>query len=103
MKYQYGFPSVSIEKAFEKSLLKIPQINTRENIRQAIEKLADNPRPFGTKPFKQLNPPIGFYEYTAHYRIRIGDYRVLYDVDDEKKIVWILALRRRREETYKSW
>ena len=100
MKYQYGFPSASLEKEFEKALLRIPHVNIRENIRQAIEKLADNPRPFGTKPFKQLKPPIAFYQLTARYRIRIGNYRVLYDVDDKSKVIWILALKKRDEATY---
>jgi len=42
-----------------------------------------------------------FRPFTAQYRLRIGDYRVLYDVDDERRIVWILALRKRGERTDK--
>ena len=68
---------------------------------QEVSKLADNPRPYGEKAFKKLKLPIQFYQYVAQYRIRIGNYRMLYDVDDEKKIVWILALRRRSEKTYR--
>lgn len=68
---------------------------------EKIEKLADNPRPFAEKPFLKLKPPIQFYQFTAQYRLRVGDYRILYDVDDERKIVWILALRIRSEKTYK--
>ena len=67
---------------------------------QVIDELKGHPRPFGKKAFKQLKPPIEFQELTAHYRIRIGNYRVLYDVDDQKKIVWLIALRRRAEGTY---
>lgn len=102
MKYACLFPNVSIEKEFEKSLLKIPHINFRENIRGAVERLEDNPRPFGTKLFRQLRPPIGFYNFTAHYRIRICDYRVLYDVNDDSKTIWILGLRKRDEGTYRE-
>lgn len=99
MKYHIVFPSEAIEKKFGKILSKIhPKL--QNDIMEAIEKLADNPRPFGQKPFKQLNPPIECYQLTAQCRIRIGDYRVLYNVDDEKKTVWILALRKRNEETY---
>ena len=101
MKYEVRFPSSSIEKRFEKELLKIHPLNLQEEIMKEVEKLKDNPRPFGTKAFKKLKIPIRFYEYVAQYRIRIGDYRVLYDVDDEKKTVWILALRRRSEKAYK--
>lgn len=70
---------------------------------KAVENLADNPRPYGIKLFKKLKPPIQFYQFTAQYRLRIGDYRVLYDVDDNKGIVWILALRKRSEGTYKGY
>ena len=101
MKYEVRFPTHSIEKRFEKFLLKIPQRNTQNKIMQAIEKLANNPHPFGEKPFKKLKPPVQFYEYTAQYRIRVGDYRVLYDIDDNKKIVWILTIRKRGEKNYK--
>ncbi len=66
----------------------------------AIFKLQDYPRPFGQKLFKQLAPPIECYEFTAQYRLRVGDYRILYDVNDERKIVWILALRKCGETTY---
>ena len=49
------------------------------------------------------NPPsAGIKKLTGHeaYRIRIGDYRVLYTVDDEGKVVRIEAVRKRDERTY---
>ncbi|MFH1962093.1 MAG: type II toxin-antitoxin system RelE/ParE family toxin [bacterium] len=101
MKYEVKFPNHSIEKKFENVLLEIYPANLQEQIMQEVQKLAANPRPFGERPFKKLKPPIQLSRYVAQYRIRIGDFRVLYDVDDEKKIVWILALRRRSEKTYK--
>ncbi len=101
MKYEVKFPNNSIEKKFGKTLTKIPQINIQQEITKAVEKFADNPCPYGKKPFKQLNPHIKFYQFTAQYRIRRVDYIVLYDVDGKRKIVWILALRRRGKRTYK--
>lgn len=101
MKYAVKFPNHSLEKNFEKALLKIHPVSLQEQIMQEVQKLAGNPRPFGEKPFKKLKPPIQLSQYVAQYRIRIGDFRVLYDVDDEKKVVWILALRRRSGKTYK--
>lgn len=101
MKYTCCFPNSSIEKKFQKILLNIPGTQIREEIMHRIEQLADNPRPFGQKPFKQLKPPIQIYQLAAQYRLRAGDYRILYDVDDAKKIVWILALRKRSERTCK--
>lgn len=101
MNYTCLFPSSSLEHEFEKSLLKIPQIKIREAIRRAVEHLADNPRPYGHKSFKKLKPPIPYEQYTAQYRLRIGDFRVLYDIDDKDKTVWILALRKRDNRTYR--
>lgn len=102
MRYKVKFPNRSLEKKFGKGLSKIPQVNIQNQIMDAIEKLAENPRPFGTKSFRKLTPPIYFYHFTAQYRIRIGDYRVLYDIDDRQKIVWILYLRKRAEHTYRG-
>ena len=101
MNYTARFSNTSIEKKFQKFLLAIPDKNTREAIIERIERLQENPRPFGEKPFKQLTPPVEIYELVAQYRIRIGDYRVLYDVDDKRKIVWILDIRKRSEGTYR--
>jgi len=101
MKYQVRFPDHIAQKKFQKELSKIPHISLQEKIMQAVEGLEDNPRPYGGKIFKKINPPIQFYQFVAQYRLRIGDYRALYDVDDTRKIVWILALRARSEKTYK--
>ena len=100
MKYEVRFPSISIEEKFAKALSKISQKETRVRIMEEVEKLADGPRPEGKK-FKAIRPPVYLYEWTAECRLRIGDYRVLYDTDDAKKIVWILALRKRDEYTYR--
>ena len=100
MKYEVRFPSISIEEKFAKALSKISQKETRVRIMEEVEKLADGPHPEGKK-FKAIRPPVYLYEWTAECRLRIGDYRVLYDIDDAKKIVWILALRKRDEYTYR--
>ncbi len=101
MKYKVLFPTHSIAAKFTKTLSKISQIKIRDEIEEKVADLSVTPRPFGKSPFKKLKPPVHFREMTAQYRIRIGDYRVLYDVDDKKKTVWVLALRRRSESTYK--
>jgi len=102
MKYQVKFPDVAAGKRFQKELSKISRIKLQEKIMQAAEGLSNNPRPYGEKTFKKINPPIQFYQFVAQYRLRIGDYRVLYDIDDARKIVWILALKARSEKTYRS-
>ena len=100
MKYEVKFPSSSLENKFEKMLLKIPEKNIRKRIINGIEALAANPRPDGKKT-KKLKPSVHLYNLTAEYRLRIGNYRVLYDIEDNKKIVWILVLRKRSEKSYK--
>ena len=97
MKYEIRFPSTSVEKKFYDELHGFPE-EFQERIYDEIEKLADNPRPKGEPKIK---PPTEVYNYTAQYRVRIGNVRVLYDVDDKRKIVWILAVRKRDERTYK--
>jgi len=98
MKYEVKFPSESIEKKFVKTLKGIHSKEIQEEIKAKTLELANNPRPYGEPKIK---PPLDVYNYIAQYRLRIGDYRVLYDVDDKRKIVWILDLRRRSERTYK--
>lgn len=100
MKYDLRFPSVSIEDKFHKVLSRLPA-DIQDRIREAVEKLADQPYPYGPMDSLKLKPPVAIYQYAAQYRLRIGDYRVLYDVDTKRKIVWVLALRRRNEQTYK--
>jgi len=62
-------------------------------VKQAVEKLEQNPRTYGT--IKLENAPV------ASYRYRVGDNRILFDIDDEAKVIEILDIRKRDERTYK--
>jgi len=53
-----------------------------------IENLAANPRPHGCTKL------VGV---TSLWRIRIGDYRVIYSIDDPTRAVDVIAVRHRRE------
>lgn len=53
MRYEVKFPTNSIEKKFGKALSRISQISTQDEIMKAVERLADNPRPYGKKAFKK--------------------------------------------------
>jgi mRNA interferase RelE/StbE len=59
-----------------------------ERVRDAIFALKDQPRPPGCRKLR------GGYDT---YRIRIGDYRALYDVDDEARAVTLLRVKHRRD------
>ena len=96
--YQVGFPNEAIQKHFEKELSDLDR-SALVRIKQAIEAFGFDPRPPGKK-FKFLRPPIEVYQYAANYRLRVGDYRVLYDVDEKEKKVILLSIRRRSEKTY---
>ena len=55
----------------------------------AIRALGETPRPRGAR--KLHGSP------RDDYRIRVGDYRVLYEVDDAAQLVRIMRVRHRRE------
>jgi len=54
-----------------------------ERTRQAIRSLAENPRPIGYK--KMMG-------YDNLYRIRVGDWRIIYAIEDDKLIVLVLEV-----------
>jgi len=62
-------------------------------MKEAIEKLKQAPRIHGT--IKLENAPV------ASYRYRVGDLRILFDIDDETRTVEILDIRKRDEHTYR--
>jgi mRNA interferase RelE/StbE len=55
-------------------------------IKSAINSLSDNPRPNG---YKKLKGREG-------YRIRVGDYRIIYEVFDKHLIIEIIAVGNRK-------
>lgn len=57
-------------------------------IMAAIESLAEDPRPVGCKK-------LAGSEHT--YRIRVGDYRVIYDIHDGELVVFVVRVRHRRD------
>lgn len=60
-------------------------------IKSRILALEHDPRPHGVK---KLEGPL--------HRIRIGNWRVLYGIDDQQKTATILHVLRRSERTYKG-
>ncbi len=69
-----------------KSLERIDSV-PRSRIVEAIRSLADEPRPAGCK---KLSGREG-------WRIRVGDYRVLYDIRDEVLLIVVVEIGHRRE------
>jgi mRNA interferase RelE/StbE len=78
--------SIEILRVAQKQLAKIDR--TQQNrIVDAIRKLADDPRPSGCK--KLSGRPA--------WRIRIGAYRVIYEVHDGQLVVLVIAIGPRRD------
>lgn len=72
----------------EKQLLKIPK-NIRELIFDRIEKLTTNPRPENIEPLQGSESGL--------FRIRQGDYRIVYSIHDQKLLVLIVRVVHRKE------
>lgn len=103
MAYEVVFPGERVEQSFQKVLSQIPA-DYREAIVAAIRSLATNPRPQGKRTKKLTGQLIvsqfTVSQFTAEYRLRVGSYRVLYDIDDRNKRVILLKLAKRDEHTY---
>ena len=81
---------IEFQKSAAKTFRRLDKTTT-EKVRKAIDKLAENPRPFG---YKKL------VDEEDLYRIRVGNYRVIYEIHDRVLVIVILRLARRNEDTY---
>ena len=79
--------SIVFARSARKELEDFPLL-LKTRILNRIEKLSTNPRPAGVRKL------VGS-EYL--WRLRIGDYRVIYGVYDEQKLVDIIHIRHRRD------
>ena len=79
--------AVEIFPAALRALAALPR-PVQERIRDRVEALAENPWPPGAK---KLSGQKG------HWRVRVGEYRVIYRVDTEVRIVLVSRIGHRRE------
>lgn len=79
---------VIILRSAEKDLEKLPA-NVVKRIFPALEKLSENPRPAGSKKLAGQNENL--------WRIRIGDYRLVYLIEDKIKVVEIRKAGHRKD------
>jgi len=92
------YASESVKKKCLGFLDRIPK-EYRENIYECIAKLQEHPYPTGNL-IKKLRSYIDIAGRTAQFRARVGPYRILYDIDEGRKKVILLSIRRRSEKTY---
>ena len=81
---------IIIENKATKEADKIP-LKYRTAIDDTILSFALNPRPRNAIKLTDRNG----------YRIRVGNYRILYTIDDEAKVVVVYRIKIRGESTYK--
>lgn len=78
---------VEIKTSARKELLGLP-VNARRRVNAAILALADDPRPQGCKKLHGVDDV---------YRVRVGDYRVIYIIHDDIVLVVVVRVRHRRD------
>jgi mRNA interferase RelE/StbE len=82
MRYQ-----IEIKPQAEKALGDLPH-DDRRRVARAIDRLGDTPRPAGC---------VKLTGTADAYRIRVGDYRVVYQIEDRVLVVYVIRIAHRRE------
>jgi mRNA interferase RelE/StbE len=82
---------LQLERSAERILARLPQQEHRR-IEEAIDGLSLEPRPRG---ILKLQGAVDMY------RLRVGNYRVIYVVFDQERIVKVLDVLRRDTQTYR--
>jgi mRNA interferase RelE/StbE len=80
--------AVLLESQAEKDLLPIPK-QVLKRIDAKLQTLSHVPRPKGATKLRGKE--------SEGWRIRVGDYRILYQVDDTDKTIRVYRIRHRRE------
>ncbi|MCX6615078.1 MAG: type II toxin-antitoxin system RelE/ParE family toxin [Acidobacteria bacterium] len=78
---------VVLARSAEREFFQLPG-DVQERVRRAIDKLGRNPRPPGVKKLHGAN---------QLWRIRVGDYRCIYRIEDRERLVDVTHVRHRRE------
>ena len=77
---------IEIKKSAAKEIENLPSVVLKRVVSH-IQELVNDPRPLGCKKLSG----------DEKYRIRIGDYRILYEVEDEIVTVYVVKVAHRKE------
>jgi len=77
---------VYLKRSAAKELGRLPRADLRRVVAR-IRSLAKEPRPAGSEKLSGQE----------RYRIRQGDYRIVYSVQDDERTVWLVKISHRRE------
>ena len=80
--------SVHLSRQAKRQLRRLPQIAI-DSIDTVLQQLAHNPRPRGVVKLAG--------ETGSHWRIRVGSYRVLYEIDERHNLVDVYRIKHRRD------
>lgn len=78
---------VVLEEPAQRQLRKLDRL-TQTRLLRALQKLESNPRLETNKRLKGME---------SLYRMRVGNYRILYRIEDDKLLVLIVVIAHRRE------
>jgi mRNA interferase RelE/StbE len=78
---------IELARAVENEVEKLPEM-VRRRVAAVIDSLESNPRPRGALKLKGSE---------SSYRIRVGQYRILYTIDDDSRIVQVIRVRHRKD------
>lgn len=79
---------VLFTKSADRTLRKLPR-NTAQRIRRSLDDLATNPYAEHLDVTKLQNRP--------GYRLRVGDWRVIYEIENDELIILVLRIGSRGE------
>jgi len=78
--------NILIERYAQKQIMKLDK-KAIPHIKSVIAALADNPRPHGCKKLKGEEA----------YRIRVGNYRVIYEIEDDIILITVVSVGHRKD------
>ena len=79
---------VVIKPSASKEIDAVGQKKDRQRIVLRIQSLGENPRPFGCEKLSG---------HLDRYRVREGNYRIVYSIDDEKLLVDVVKAGHRKD------
>ena len=79
--------TVEIARRAVKSIARLPRTE-QQRVRAAIDLLTGEPRPPGC---------VALAGEESVYRVRVGDYRILYEIIDSRLVIHVVRVAHRRE------
>ena len=78
--------AVSLRKSVTATLRRLP-VHDRDRITRHIKSLGESPRPVGAEKMQG--------QYDGFWRIRSGDYRIIYEISDTELTVLVVRVAQR--------